>query len=124
MRCLRLLVSPAALAVLWSSLVFAQSRSVAITVDDLPYAGGTAASGDVSAEASEAVAVSRSVLAAFRAYHVPVTGFVIEKRVESLGPPGRLILRQTIGPKSGGGSKREIRARPATVDCKLWPIAS
>jgi hypothetical protein len=42
MRGLQLLCASVALAVLSSASAFAQGRRVAITVDDLPYAGGTA----------------------------------------------------------------------------------
>ena len=81
---------------LLSSLnVFAQGRSVAITVDDLPYAGGTLAAANVSEVTSTAEIVNRKLLAALQAHHVPVTGFVIQKRVESLGPAsGISILKE------------------------------
>ena len=36
------------------------------------------------------------LLGAFSAHHVPVTGFVIQKQVESLGAIGCLILREWI----------------------------
>jgi peptidoglycan/xylan/chitin deacetylase (PgdA/CDA1 family) len=68
-----------------------QKRSVAITVDDLPYASGGAVAHAVE-EASQAESVNRRLLAAFRARHVPVTGFVIQKRVEALGAAGPKIL--------------------------------
>ena len=48
----------------------AQERRVAITVDDLPYAGGVA---------------DLRILEGFEAHHVPVTGFVNQKSVESAG---------------------------------------
>jgi peptidoglycan/xylan/chitin deacetylase (PgdA/CDA1 family) len=71
----------------WSAL--AQERTVAITVDDLPFAGGALP------EASTAEDANRALLAAFQAHHVPVTGFVIQKRVESLGPvSGTRILKE------------------------------
>ena len=70
---------------------FAQGRSVAITVDDLPYAGG----GQSAAEAaSTAQMVNRKLLAAFQSHRVPVTGFVIQNTVESLGPSGPGILKE------------------------------
>ena len=71
----------------------APERTVAITVDDLPYAGGTFPWPDAPAVAQAAAMVNRRLLAAFKAGHVPVTGFVIQKRVESLGPQGIRILR-------------------------------
>ena len=65
----------------------AQARTVAITFDDLPYAG--------EASAPDAEAINSKLLAAFKTYHVPVTGFVIQQHVESLGPDrGANILRQ------------------------------
>lgn len=68
---------------------FAQGRTVAITVDDLPFAGAGAPA-DISA-------FNRELLAAFQAHRVPVTGFVIQSRVESLGPTlGTGILKEWI----------------------------
>jgi peptidoglycan/xylan/chitin deacetylase (PgdA/CDA1 family) len=69
---------------------FAQGRSVAITVDHLPCAGGTLT-------ASMAERVNGKLLAAFRTHHVPATGFVIQQRVESIGSPsGTGILDKWI----------------------------
>jgi peptidoglycan/xylan/chitin deacetylase (PgdA/CDA1 family) len=65
---------------------FGQVRSVAITVDDLPYAGGTPV-GPV------AEMVNRKLLAAFQEHHIPVTGFVIQETAEALGPAGPDILK-------------------------------
>jgi peptidoglycan/xylan/chitin deacetylase (PgdA/CDA1 family) len=63
---------------------------VAITVDDLPCAGCTGA-------ASTAEMVNGKLLAALAAHHVPVTGFVIQKGVESLGTTeGIRILKEWI----------------------------
>jgi peptidoglycan/xylan/chitin deacetylase (PgdA/CDA1 family) len=89
----RLLCACAGLAVFASTGTLAQNRTVAITVDDLPYAAGSAAP-DVAGDASQAGIANRRLLAAFRAYHVPVTGFVIQKRVEALGQAAPQILRQ------------------------------
>lgn len=70
-------------------MVFAQSRTVAITVDDLPYAGDQAA--------ASPTAVNAKLLAAFSGHHVPVTGFVIQKRVEEIGwAQGTAILRDWV----------------------------
>jgi peptidoglycan/xylan/chitin deacetylase (PgdA/CDA1 family) len=83
--------------ILGSGSLVAQKRSVAITVDDLPYAAGGAAA-DTGEEAPQAENVNRRLLAAFRRRHVPVTGFVIQKRVEALGDVGPKILgRWTSG---------------------------
>jgi peptidoglycan/xylan/chitin deacetylase (PgdA/CDA1 family) len=73
--------------------VFAQRRTVAITVDDLRYAGGPAA----ASIAAMAERVNGKLLAAFRAHRVPATGFVIQQRVESMGSPsGTGILDKWI----------------------------
>lgn len=84
------------LAVIGFSLsLFGQARSVAITVDDLPYASGGAGMPEGLAGESTAELVNGKLLAALQAHHVPATGFVIEKTVESLGgETGRNILRQ------------------------------
>ena len=77
-----------------SMSAFAQGRSVAITVDDLPYAGGAQAA-NFSEATSTAEMVNRQLLAVFQAHHVPATGFVIQKTVESLGPvSGPGILKE------------------------------
>ncbi len=84
------------MAQILSAALLAQERSVAITVDDLPYAAGGFVFGR-AAEAARAVSVNRRLLAAFRAHRIPVTGFVIQKQVELLGPAGVQILKQWIG---------------------------
>jgi hypothetical protein len=79
------------LALFRAPCLFPRERTVAITVDDLPYAGGDLASGGAAAEAAM---VNRKLLAAFRAARVPAAGFVIQRGVESLGPAGGRILRR------------------------------
>lgn len=71
----------------WPALGCAQQRTVAITVDDLPYvsAGGPGTP-------SIAESANRKLLSAFRAHHVPVTGFVIQTHVDALGNAGTEIL--------------------------------
>jgi peptidoglycan/xylan/chitin deacetylase (PgdA/CDA1 family) len=91
----RLLCACAGFAVFGSPGTFAQNRIVAMTVDDLPYVSGSP-SPDVAGNASQAEIVNRRLLAAFRAHHVPVTGFVIQNRAESLGQAGPKILQQWI----------------------------
>lgn len=72
-----------------SAAVFAQSKTVAITVDDLPYAGDQTG--------ASPAAVNTKLLAAFGRHHVPVTGFVIQKRVEEIGTAlGTSILKDWI----------------------------
>jgi peptidoglycan/xylan/chitin deacetylase (PgdA/CDA1 family) len=90
---LRSLCAYAGVAVFSSQGAWAQLRTVVITVDDLPYATGSAAP-EAAKDATQAETVNRKILAAFRAHHIPVTGFVIQKRVESLGPAGLSILQQ------------------------------
>src|SRR4051794_32234817 len=87
------------LGLLWLSAfsIFAQVRSVAITVDDLPYAGGGLSGTNAADASSAAERVNRKLMAAFRAHRVPVTGFVFQKRVEALGPKsGPGILKEWI----------------------------
>ncbi len=79
---------------MFASLACAQQRSVAITVDDLPCVVPAA---DVADGPSAVEKINLDLLAAFQAHHVPVTGFVIQKRIESLGPTsGTRILREWI----------------------------
>ena len=93
MRGLGLLYTAVTLAV-FTSLGLAQQRTVAITVDDLPYSLPPA---NVAEEMSAVERTNLALLAAFHARHVPVTGFVIQKRIESLGPTsGARILREWI----------------------------
>jgi hypothetical protein len=81
------------LFLLYSLNGFAQVRTVAITVDDLPYAGLGAMAGASSAEkTSTAETANGKLLAAFQSQHIPVTGFVNQKTVESLGPSGDRAL--------------------------------
>ena len=96
MRTLEILGHYFTLTVLGVAGLFGQSRTVAITVDDLPYAHGTFVYDDVSAEASAALHVNDNLLDTFRAHHVPVTGFVIQQQVEYLGPVGTQILRKWV----------------------------
>jgi peptidoglycan/xylan/chitin deacetylase (PgdA/CDA1 family) len=79
------------LSLLWSLSALAQNRTVAITVDDLPYASADAVS---SSDAVAAKEVNGKILSALRHHQVPVTGFVIQKGVEDLGPTAAIqILR-------------------------------
>ena len=75
----------------WSSSALAQNRTVAITVDDLPYANADAVS---SSDAVIAKDVNEKILSALRLRHAPATGFVVQKGVEDLGPTAAIeILR-------------------------------
>lgn len=80
------------LSLLWSVGAFAQNRTVAITVDDLPYASIRTVSPQDAPVAEE---INRKLLSALRRHHVPVTGFVIQKSVEDLGiAAGTQILKK------------------------------
>lgn len=73
----------------------AQTRTVALTVDDLPFVRTDTNSGPLPAVDKQAAAANRKLLDGFVRHHVPVTGFVIQKGVEELGiGPGTGILRQ------------------------------
>lgn len=73
------------------SSAFGQSKTVAITIVSAAPGGVT------PADLPQAIAVNERLLAAFQRHHVPVTGFVIEKRVENLGTDaGRAILRKWV----------------------------
>jgi peptidoglycan/xylan/chitin deacetylase (PgdA/CDA1 family) len=85
------------LTMVWSLGASAQSRQVAVTVDDLPYAVGDSRPLSPS-DASTAAEVNRTLVAALRQHHVPVTGFVVQQGVEELGvPAGTRILADWSG---------------------------
>jgi peptidoglycan/xylan/chitin deacetylase (PgdA/CDA1 family) len=81
---------------LGAPLALAQSRTVALTIDDLPFvAGNDQHLGPENALA--AIAANRKLLKAFARHGVPVTGFVNEKRVEQLGKAaGAEILQSWV----------------------------
>jgi peptidoglycan-N-acetylglucosamine deacetylase len=72
-------------AIVISQALSAQERTVAITVDDLPYASGDLHIFNVPEARVRAAEVNRKLLTAFRTRRIPVTGFVIQKTVDSLG---------------------------------------
>src|ERR1039458_7505098 len=70
-----------------------QSQTVAMTVDDLPYAPG---SSDLPSpeDAKTAELINKKLLHAFSQAHIPVMGFVIEQNAEQIGiGTGRRILK-------------------------------
>lgn len=74
----------------------AQQRTVAITVDDLPYVSHTHTALTLT-DVNHARQANQKLLVAFKKHGVPVTGFVIEGRVEDLGmKAGSQILNQWI----------------------------
>ena len=77
MKTLLIFCAAVALTLLHPLLVLAQSRSVSITVDDLPYAGPFLNLPNYSADE-----INNRLLAAFAKHRIPVTGFVIQESVE------------------------------------------
>ena len=85
------------LTLLSSPALFGEPRTVAITVDDLPYAGGAFTATAVPKEISQAEEINRKLLAAFKAHRIPVTGFVIQQRVEAVPfSSGARILKEWV----------------------------
>jgi len=78
--------------VLSSTLAVTQQRSVAITFDDLPFAGRHVQ----AANAAEALAVNKAILDTLAQHHASATGFVIQKSVQRLGNAGTTILRTWV----------------------------
>ena len=79
-----------------ASLASAQSRTVALTIDDLSFVTGSDAPLGPQ-DAPAAIAANRKILTALARHRVPVTGFVIEKQVEQLGmQDGAQILRSWV----------------------------
>jgi len=73
----------------------AQTRTVALTIDDLPFVRTDANQGPLQIVDKQAAAANHKLLDALGRHHVPVTGFVIQKGVEELGMgPGTAILRE------------------------------
>lgn len=76
--------------------VLAQPRTVAITVDDLPYVYRTHTS-LTPADVARAREVNGKLLRAFKKHQVPVTGLVNQERSDALGSnAGNEILRQWV----------------------------
>jgi peptidoglycan/xylan/chitin deacetylase (PgdA/CDA1 family) len=83
------------LLLLSSAVAFSQNRTVAMTVDDLPYAAADDGSGLLPADQGTAERVNRRLLTAFHRHHISATGFVIQQGVEKLGAAaGTEILAQ------------------------------
>jgi peptidoglycan/xylan/chitin deacetylase (PgdA/CDA1 family) len=76
----------------------AQSHTVAMTVDDLPFVSGNPQPLTPN-DAKRAMQVNQRILRAFAAQRIPATGFVIERHIQQLGiQPGTKILRMWIRP--------------------------
>jgi peptidoglycan/xylan/chitin deacetylase (PgdA/CDA1 family) len=77
-------------------LLHAQSRTVALTIDDLPFVTGSDAP-ITPQDGPAAIKANRKLLKALARHRVPVTGFVIQKHVEDLGmPAGTEILQSWV----------------------------
>ncbi len=61
--------------------ILAQTRTVSLTIDDLPYVAGV---DSAPVDAREAIKANRQLIRALVRHHVPVTGFVVQKSVETL----------------------------------------
>jgi len=73
----------------------AQTRTVAFTIDDLPFMTGDSSYPMLPVDAKSAAAANHKLLVTLARHHVPVTGFVIQKGVEELGiTSGTEILRE------------------------------
>jgi peptidoglycan/xylan/chitin deacetylase (PgdA/CDA1 family) len=83
------------IAASWSAV--AKPKTVAITVDDLPFAGAIMTNTAAPASVTQAETVNQRILRAFQAHHVPVTGFVILHVAELLPQPrGISILKDWV----------------------------
>ena len=79
-----------------------QGRTVAITFDDLPYAGSIA-EGDDALSPDEVARLNSRVLETLRRYSAPATGFVVQRSTEAVGDRAGPILRAwTVGDFSLG----------------------
>lgn len=73
------------------------SRTVALTVDDLPFVPAHDAGPATPADAKAALAANRKLLRAFTRHKVLVTGFVIQKNAEDIGvTAGTAILQDWV----------------------------
>jgi peptidoglycan/xylan/chitin deacetylase (PgdA/CDA1 family) len=78
-----------------SASLAGQTKTVAVTIDDLPFVSGDDSRGMLPADATAAAASNHKLLATLARHHVPVTGFVIQSGVEALGlTAGTKILKE------------------------------
>ena len=87
----------AASILLACSALSAQQRTVAVTVDDLPYADGSGRPGSLPTSPHLAEQVNQAILEGLKRNHAPATGFVIEQTVQSLQPVGPKLLADWVG---------------------------
>jgi peptidoglycan/xylan/chitin deacetylase (PgdA/CDA1 family) len=81
----RSFLAAALLAISMAASLLAQSRTVAFTVDDLPFVTANPTRPMGPQDAKAAAAVNRKLLKSFARHRVPVTGFVVQKEAEDLG---------------------------------------
>jgi peptidoglycan/xylan/chitin deacetylase (PgdA/CDA1 family) len=73
----------------------AETHTVALTIDDLPFVTADSSRSMLPVDAKAAAAANHKLLNVLARHHVPVTGFVIQKGVEDLGlVSGTQILRE------------------------------
>ena len=116
-----------------------QTQTVAITVDDLPYAPGSSNPPSLK-DTKTAELINKRLLYAFSQAHIPVTGFVIEQVAEQIGlGTGRRILKQWTRPGFDLGNhtyshadsdtfsvddfEREIERGESTIDPLLQSVS-
>ena len=94
------LAAAAAFGVALASAAFAAedapARTVAITFDDLPYAGVAATGGATSSAVADAQFVNEAIRTILVDQRVPATGFVIEHNVRSLEKEGERVVRRWV----------------------------
>jgi peptidoglycan/xylan/chitin deacetylase (PgdA/CDA1 family) len=89
------LFAAAILVIPLSSGLAAQTYTVALTFDDLPFVTEDSSRPMLPVDARSAAAANHKLLMALARRHVPATGFVIQKGVEELGiASGTEILRE------------------------------
>ncbi|CAM5763672.1 polysaccharide deacetylase family protein [Mesorhizobium amorphae] len=72
------------------------ARTVAITFDDLPHVNAADPEAPIPPTFDAVRQVNRDILGALKSHAAPATGFVVEKRVEQLGPLGKEVLKDWI----------------------------
>jgi len=91
------LFTSAVLATHFLAGVYAQSHTVALTVDDLPFVIGDGTRPMLPRDGKAAAAANKKLLRGFRHHHLPVTGFAIQNGTEDLGPnSGTTILHTWV----------------------------
>ena len=97
--------------VVCSAFCSAQQHSVALTFDDLPVAA--------TSDPSEARYINNSILDALDRHHAPAIGFVIERRVQEIGPSqGAELLHQWVrrGYELGNHTLSHVEMNNLTVE--------